>query len=629
MAITLNLSDVVDQRFALYRAISGKPKFRTALSLAALDCVTTSDVHFADVGSAVISDWGPFTRIVAEVFDPRSQSTTTVCVFPCHDVSLNFCEECTFEKDCEHVIAALIAVICQKTHTDPVELLEAFDMTIPTTWPKVNRSRSNSGISGDHIEHTDNIPSSDLLSFDDDAVAADPVSQLLDSFPHNSLRDLINQATVEIPEFARWLDEKATIALGSDSDIAAMLNTKVKSFKTLFKNYHSEDQRLLNALNELLSIIEEHTNLGRGKAVVKQTRNLLEFLDSAYVDEFKPHMQRLISLYIRLVKDTKVRPINLAKWLLKQQLANTFGTQLLISDFLPLFNEAAITHYESSLQTSLSEAEENYEYFSFFSPAIPLLVELKKAQGDWQSALELLLAHGEGSKALELVFKAPVSLEQQTRWLITIKDLADETLLRVSQISDSYHIFYNLISTNQLAAAELYLRTYYAVFPSPECLFNLMVLNELQSGALNDDIHTLVNDTFNHFGLPSGVHQVIYTHHDPAAFNAFMADVENYGLEPDVWTQVLCRLTILNPTLAAEIAARQAWMHLDNTGESAYYGAAKVLSRILIASEFHSQTVRQEISSYINQEVEEMKSRYSARRRMHAIFAETFAKFGF
>lgn len=630
MTITLDLSRVIDQRFALYRSIAGKPKFRTALSLAALDCVTTCDVTFADIGTAVMGGWGPFTRIVAEVFDPRAETTTTVFVFPCHDAGLNSCTRCTFDKNCEHIIAALLAVTCDETQTDPVELLDTFGMTIPTTWPTVSRGRSDHSSGNDtSYSFNDDSTTTDALSFDDDIVEADPVSQFLDSFPHSTLRRLIDQAAHEVPEFARWLEEKSTIALGSDSDIAAMLNTKVKEFKTLLKSSYGNEAKLTAALDELLKIIEEHTNLGRGKAVAKQARNLLEILDSAYkLEALNPDMQRLISLYIRLCQDTNVRPINLAKWLVKQQLANAARTQLHISDFLPLFDDPATTHYETTLQTAHAETEESHQFFSYSSPAFPLLVAFKQAQGDWHAALELLLAKGKGTKALALVFRAPVSLEQQTQWLTTIKNRAADGSLKADSASTSHDVFSTLIATNQLAAAELYLRTYYAIAPTAECFFNLMVLNEIQSGALSDDLRALLDTTNGYFGMQSGLHQAIFTHHQPAEFNKLMSNPENYGFDADTWKRELSWLAIVNPALAADIAVQHAWQQLENVGETAYYNAAKVLNRVLTASEFHSPTTQQETKNYLKKAITDMEARYSTRRRMREIFDETFAKFG-
>ncbi|AKK05486.1 hypothetical protein CMUST_05750 [Corynebacterium mustelae] len=621
MAITFDLSHVVDQRFALYRTISGKPKFRTALSLAALNCVTVTSSSFADIGTAIIGRFGPFTRIDAEVFDPRTETTTTVCVFPCHDVSLNSCQQCTFDKSCEHIIAALLAVTCEETNTDPAELLETFGMTIPTTWPKNDR--------GNNFPIADETTVIDTLSFDDETVADDPVSQFLDSFPHSKLRLLVDQAAHEIPEFARWLEERSTIALGSDADIAAMLNTKVKDFKALIKSSFSNEEKLTVDLGELLCMIEEHINVGRGKAVAKQARTLLEILDSAYKPEaLNPHMQRLISLYIRLCQDTNVRPINLAKWLVKQQLANATRTQLHISEFLPLFDDPAITHYENTLHAALTDTDNPHQYFNHATPAFLLLVALKEAQGDWQTALELLLAEDEGTKALELVFTAPVSLEQQTQWLTTIKNHADASPLKTSCGSASHDIFYNLVETNQLAAAKMYLCTYYAISPTAECFFNLMVLNEIQSGALTDELHTLLTNTSGYFGMQSGLHHAIYSHHQAETFNELMANPENYGFDPDTWKRELSWLAIINPGLAAEIAVQQAWRNLENTGEAAYYNAAKVLSRVLTAAEFHCQKPRQETKNYIKKAIKDMETRYSTRRRMREIFNETFATFG-
>lgn len=238
------------------------------------------------------------------------------------------------------------------------------------------------------------------ISFDD--VELDTVSGFLDAADKGELIAMMENARATIPAFEDYLQQRAMSEAGSDEAIETHVKEvitaacRVGSFVDYRRSAEVADQ-----LDEAVVLVAGYLQDGRSKALVKQSRRLVERIakileradDSGGAIGIVLDMA--VALHTQVCLDAAPDPGKLVDWILKIQISGPGWPDLNIGDYWEILDERSIKKYRRTLEVALENQPETGGYMIRH-----YLINLSDATGDTDESVRLLMAAGNFVEAL-------------------------------------------------------------------------------------------------------------------------------------------------------------------------------------------------------------------------------------
>ncbi len=420
----------------LLRASTQPELFERSLSACANNLVHIQNLSFANIGDPVPGTTiGPYTWFTATV-DGRHEVSGFVWVFP---FVLRCSDPHYYAQVCPYCVPTLIAVLLEQAGMTVTEYAAHIGVIIPEPeyldfdedydyWAGYPSTLLPQSL-------TEVVPEPEIpLSFDDEAIEADPVRSYLDSLNYQQLRDFIEHARLQIGEFRRFCQQQTAVATGTDKEVEAIIKDQLDELfgptGWSYINPQLNSAQLCQAITSVLDLCDSLMAASRPKAVHRQLRRLVEKLARMQAenwrmrDDLEPLLQRAMPMYATVAVAAKVRPVNLAKWLLRVLKETHARSSFGVGPFVPAFTDQAVAEFTQGAIRALTDLSVSDEaIFTLWDEAAVLAI----AWGNVEQMAETMMEYGLKRRAMDLLDQAGSREMARKTFLTIVEDIREDS----------------------------------------------------------------------------------------------------------------------------------------------------------------------------------------------------------